>query len=103
MGRPTRITAEEIDIAFRDEAMRSAFPPILSPEKLGQLLGISVSTIYLWIAKGKFAGAVTKIGKHQLIWRNRAIEVLFNKGKPISTGQILPTNRGIEHDNDTDQ
>jgi excisionase family DNA binding protein len=82
MARPQRLTAEEIDLAFRDEATRNRFPPILSPEQFADLFGVSVSTTYLWITKGRLRGAVTRVGKHRRIWRNRAIEVLFNRNQP---------------------
>jgi excisionase family DNA binding protein len=84
MARTQRITSDEIQVAFNDDATRSAFPPILSPEQFAQLLGVGRSTVYLWISQGRIDSAVTKIGKHQLIWRNRAIEIIFNKNKPKS-------------------
>ena len=103
MARPERLTSDEIQLAFTEEAMRTAFPPILSPEQLAQLFGVSISTIYLWIADGRFAGAVTKIGKHRRIWRNRAIEILFNRRKQTNSEPKLSTNRGIEHDINTNE
>jgi excisionase family DNA binding protein len=81
MARPQRLTTDEIQIAFEDEATRRAFPPILSPEQFANLFGISVSTAYHWISKGLLKGAVTKIGKHRRILRNRAIEILFNRNQ----------------------
>jgi excisionase family DNA binding protein len=103
MAKAQRLSSDEIQLAFEDEAMRSLFPPILSPEQLAQLLGVSRSTVYFWIAQGRFAGAVTKIGKHRRIWRNRAIEVLFNRGKPSNSEPKLQTNRGTEYDINTDR
>jgi excisionase family DNA binding protein len=103
MARAQRITSDEIQIAFNEEAIRLAYPPILSPEQLAQLLGVSRSTIYLWIAQGRFRGAVTRIGKHTRIWRNRAIERLFNRGKPNVSETNTQTNRGIDHDINTNQ
>jgi excisionase family DNA binding protein len=102
MARPQRLTSAEIQIAFDDEAMRTAFPPILSPELLAQLLGLSVSTIYLWIAKGKLAGAVTKVGKHRLIWRNRAIETLFTRGISKNPQASIKSFGGYTNDNKSD-
>lgn len=53
-------------------------PVILSPAELAGLLGLSPKTIYEWIAKGRLDGAFRKRGKHNLIWRDRALEILFN-------------------------
>jgi excisionase family DNA binding protein len=58
--------------------MADRFPAILAPAQLAQLLGLSVKTIYEWIAKGRLDGAFRKRGKHVLIWRDRAIDLLFN-------------------------
>jgi len=70
------LTREEIRQAFADSGVR--WGPILSPKNLAQVLGISVKTIYQWIATGRLDGAFRKRGKHCLIWRDRAIELLFN-------------------------
>jgi excisionase family DNA binding protein len=51
---------------------------ILSPVQLANLAGLSVKTIYEWITKGRLDGAFRKRGKHVLIWRDRAIHLLFN-------------------------
>lgn len=60
-------------------ALGDAVPPILSPKELARLCGRkSVKTIYEWIAKGRLDGAFRKRGKHCLIWRDRAIDILFN-------------------------
>ena len=89
MGRRERLKIDQISAAFTDEAMRSAFPPILSPEQFAKLWGVSRSTIYWWISQGLFAGAVTRVGKHRRIWRDRAIEILFNRGNHSNPN--LPT------------
>lgn len=54
------------------------YPPILSPAQLAELLGKSPKTIYHWIAKGRLDGAFRKRGKHCLIWRTRALNLLLN-------------------------
>jgi len=77
MPRPLAITREEVQVAFNDEATRNAFPPILTPVQFAGLFGVSVSTAYDWIGKGYFKGAVTHVGKHLRIFRNRAIELAF--------------------------
>lgn len=52
--------------------------PVLTPNQLAELLGLSVKTIYEWIAKGRLDGAYRNRGKHNLIWRDRAIAIIFN-------------------------
>jgi excisionase family DNA binding protein len=71
--KPKSLSKDEIRGAFGD-----AVPEILSPKKLASTLGLSVKTIYEWIAKGRLDGAFRKRGKHCLIWRDRAIDLLFN-------------------------
>lgn len=71
-----KLTEEEIRRAFQGTA-GDLYPPILSPLQLAHLSGLSVKTIYEWIAKGRLDGAFRKRGKHVLIWRDRAVEVLF--------------------------
>jgi excisionase family DNA binding protein len=79
MAKPQQLRTPEIQQAFDEEVIKAAYPPILSPEQFAQLFGISVSTTYFWISKGLLKGAVTKVGKHRRIWRNRAIEIIFNR------------------------
>ncbi len=88
MARVERLQPDEIDLAFREEALRLQYPPILTPEQFASLFGVSVSTTYFWIAQGKLKGAVTKIGKHRRIWRNRSIEILFNHNQPRTNGDF---------------
>jgi len=68
-----RLSRDELERAFGNKV-----PPILSPEKLAQLLGLSVKTMYAWIAAGRLDGAFRKRGKHILIWRDRALDILFD-------------------------
>lgn len=58
--------------------MPADVPPILSPRELADLLGLSVKTVYEWIARGRLDGAFRKRGKHVLIWRDRVIMQIFN-------------------------
>lgn len=74
-GRPS-ITPEEFSRPFQGE-LGQRFPPVLTPRQFADLLNLSVKTIYEWIAKGRLNGACRKRGKHQLIWRDRAVELLF--------------------------
>jgi excisionase family DNA binding protein len=64
------LTKDEIARAFGDPA--GGVPPILSPREFAAVLGLSVKTVYEWIAKGRLDGAFRKRGKHCLIWRDRA-------------------------------
>lgn len=68
---------EEIARAFSGAAAER-FPIILNPAQLADLIGLSIKTIYEWIAKGRLDGAFRKRGKHVLIWRDRAIDLLYN-------------------------
>ncbi len=52
--------------------------PIGGPKDLAELLGLSISTIYEWISKGRLDGAMRKRGKHVLIWLNKAVDLVFN-------------------------
>ncbi len=71
------LAQEEIARAFTGAAA-GRFPIILNPAQLADLVGLSVKTIYEWIAKGRLDGAFRKRGKHVLIWRDRAIALLFD-------------------------
>lgn len=79
MGRHGReiLSEEEIAKAFVGPGAER-YPPILSPSQLAELLGLSVKTIYEWMARGRLDGAYRRRGKHALIWRDRAIHVLMN-------------------------
>ena len=76
--RTRKLSKAEIQQAFA-EGTGAQFPPILSVAQLAALLQLSVKTVYEWIAKGRLDGAFRKRGKHHLIWRDRAIEILFNE------------------------
>ncbi len=75
--RVHRLTPADITRAFA-EGPGAQVPVILSPAQLSDLSGVSRKTIYQWIAEGRFDGAFRKRGKHNLIWRDRAIAALFN-------------------------
>jgi excisionase family DNA binding protein len=75
--RKRPLSKEEIARAF-DGPADSSCPVILSPAQLATLTGLSVKTIYEWIARGRLDGAYRKRGKHVLIWRARALDILFN-------------------------
>ncbi len=73
--RKHKLKKEEIRRAFAEKATDRA---ILSPEQFGGLIGVSLKTIYEWLGKGRLDGAFRKRGKHILLWRDRAVEILFN-------------------------
>lgn len=75
--RTRKLTTTEIQAAF-DEAASGSSQPILTVAQLAKLIQVSPKTIYEWIAKGRLDGAFRRRGKHILIWRNRAIDILFN-------------------------
>jgi excisionase family DNA binding protein len=76
-SRNRNLSKTEINQAFAD-GTGAQFGPILSVSDLAELLRLSPKTIYEWIAKGRLDGAFRKRGKHHLIWRDRAIDLLFN-------------------------
>ena len=75
--RARPLSKDEIARAFSGTA-ESPYPVILCPRQLADLVGLSVKTIYEWIAQGRLDGSFRKRGKHVLIWRDRALEILFN-------------------------
>jgi len=72
-----KLTSQEIAEAFSSSG-NAYIPPILSPTQLADLVGLSVKTIYEWIGKGRLDGTYRKRGKHCLIWRDRAIKLIFD-------------------------
>lgn len=75
--RVRKLAKPEIQQAFAD-GIGAQSPPILNVVQLAALLQISPKTVYEWIAKGRLDGAFRKRGKHHLIWRDRALDLLFN-------------------------
>jgi len=75
--RSKKLTSAEITTAF-PAGGESGVPPILTVDLLADLVHVSSKTVYFWIAQGRLDGAFRKRGKHHLIWRDRAIEILFN-------------------------
>ncbi len=69
----------EIERAFdAGEDLRPQFPPILSPEQVGRMLGCARATVYQWIAQGRLDGTFRKRGKHVRLWRDRVLDRFFN-------------------------
>ena len=75
--RHRRLSKHEIRTAFAS-TNGDGVPPVLSPGRLADLLDLSVKTIYEWLTNGRLDGAFRKRGKHVLIWRDRALDILFN-------------------------
>jgi excisionase family DNA binding protein len=71
------ISRAELKALFVGE-LAEKHKPILSPAGLAELLGLPVKTIYAWIAAGRLDGCFRKRGKHNLIWRDKALDQLFN-------------------------
>lgn len=76
-ARKRKLSTTEITQAFAKDS-GTPFPPILTVEQLAELLQLSTKTVYEWIAKDRLDGAFRKRGKHILVWRDRAIDILFN-------------------------
>jgi excisionase family DNA binding protein len=74
--RKRNLTPGDLRQAFADQGAQH--PVIMSPAQFADVLGLSVKTIYDWIAQGRLDGAFRKRGKHNLIWRDRALEIIFN-------------------------
>lgn len=75
--RKRNLTPGDMERAFAGD-LAACFPPIMSPADLARLLQLSVKTVYEWIAQGRLDGAFRKRGKHCLIWRDRALDIIFN-------------------------
>jgi excisionase family DNA binding protein len=87
--RTRKLSKAEIQQAFNDaDGGRSR--PILTPAQLADLVQVSAKTLYEWIAKGRLGGAFRKRGKHVLIWRDRALDLLFKRRGP----EAVATRRG---------
>ena len=78
--RTRKLSKPEIQQAFAADAEGAGtqFPPILNIDQLASLLQLSTKTVYEWVAKGRLDGSIRRRGKHLLIWRDRAIDILFN-------------------------
>ena len=76
-SRRRNLSKAEITQAFA-EGTGAQVSPIITVQQLAVILQVSRKTVYEWIAKGRLDGAFRKRGKHHLIWRDRAIDILFN-------------------------
>jgi predicted DNA-binding transcriptional regulator AlpA len=71
------VSPDEIAAAFAQPPW-GGYAPIVAPEQLAEITGRSRSTIYQWIQQGRLDGALRRRGKGILIWRDKAISLLFN-------------------------
>ena len=70
------VSAEELQRPFSEPG--NAVRAVLSPAQFAELLGISPKTLNHWISQGRLGGSFLKRGKQVLIWRDRALDILFN-------------------------
>jgi excisionase family DNA binding protein len=75
--RIRKLSTTEIQRALAD-GDRARVGPILTPAQLADLVQVSVKTVYEWLTKGRLDGCFRKRGKHVLIWRDRAVDLIFN-------------------------
>src|SRR2546425_814661 len=76
MSHGIGLTTAEIHSAFNAEDVHC--PPILWPKDCARMLGESVHTVYFRLESGQWEGAHRRRGKHQLIWRDRVLLLMFN-------------------------
>jgi hypothetical protein len=79
-GISKQLTFQEIRDTFSGD-LGKEYPPILSPEKFAKLVGKSRSTIYEWIRRGDLDGALGERAGQYFVWRDRAIQLIFNRSK----------------------
>lgn len=71
------LSVDEIRRAF-SRASGTKIPEVLSPAQLSELIGISLKTLYEWVARGRLDGSYRRRGKHLFFWRDRALSEIFN-------------------------
>lgn len=77
MPRSATLSRAELQAPFAGD-LGQKYPLVLSPRLLADLLDLSVKTIYAWMAVGRLDGCYVKRGKHNLIWRDKALDRIFN-------------------------
>ena len=70
------IDQEGLDRAFFENS-GGKFPPILNIKQAGELLQVSVNTIYEWSSKGYLRSCCRRRGKRLFFWRDRLVAELF--------------------------
>lgn len=71
-----KLSHDEIQKSLSMESV----PPILSTKDLADFLRVPIKTVYVWVGAGHFDGSFRRRGKRLLFWRDRVIEIIFNKG-----------------------
>ena len=77
MATRPNLSRTELQAPFTGDLAKT-YPVILSPNKLADLLGLKVKTVYVWISLGRLDGCFRKRGKHCLIWRDRALAKIID-------------------------
>lgn len=75
-----RLTPQEIAEAFADANWSKRFPPVLTVAQAAELAVVPIGTIYTWSSQGLLNPCARRVGKYLRIFRNRFIELIFNKG-----------------------
>lgn len=71
-----KLTKEEIQQAIGSN--EELYPAVLDTKTLAQLLKLSPKTIYDWTSRGFLDGTFRRRGKHNLFWRDRVLDRIFN-------------------------
>lgn len=74
----------EIAALFPTGSLSEEFPPLLSFSQMAKLIGISPSTLSLWVSQGVFEKTTVKRGKRRFFLRDRAIRCLFSNSSHTS-------------------
>ena len=77
-SRKLDLSAEEIARPFQGP-LADQFPPILTKQQAATLLATNVKTLSVWMAFGHLDGSYNRRGKACRFWRDRLIEVFFNR------------------------
>jgi excisionase family DNA binding protein len=89
-NRPKPLSESELAQAFAP--LPGSQPPsaVMSPAQFAALVGLSVKTVYEWLAKGRLANSSRRRGKHVLIIRDRALNELLAGKDWINEPQPRP-------------
>lgn len=60
------------------ESIPDDLPVTISPERLAELLSITVKTIYEWLARGRLGSVAKKRGKRWHILARPALELIYS-------------------------
>lgn len=54
-------------------------PVLITPTRFARLQNLRVQTVHGWIGAGRLNGVLFKRGRRVLIWRDRALDIIFNR------------------------